>query len=233
MFKCRIANLVIEIHNRHEYSYLRCKNYVCDSALPSDVVITLTDDDVMREKTEEITNPQILEFSAIYRKLCHSLPYYDAFLIHGAAIAHGGVGYIFCANSGTGKTTHIEYWRKLFSDGVTVINGDKPIIRKKDGVLTVFGTPWCGKEGYNENTSAPVKNLCFIHRSKDNRTEKISTDEALLQIMPQLLLPDDEGELSRLFDLVDELINESGRYNVFCNMSVDAAKVAHSEMTKG
>ena len=233
MFKCKIAELVIEIHNKHEYSHLLCNRYICDSTLPTDVVITLTEEDIMREMTEEISNPQILEFSAIYRKICHELPLYDAFLIHGAAIAHDGVGYIFCANSGTGKTTHVEYWRKMFSDGVTVVNGDKPIIRKIDGVLTVFGTPWCGKEGYNENTSAPIKNLCFIHRSEENKTVKISTDEALLQIMPQLLLPDDEKELSKLFDLVNELINESGRYNIFCNMSVDAAKVAHSAMTKG
>ena len=86
MFKCKIAGLVTEIHNRHEYTQRKCADYVCDSALDSDIVIKLSDEEFERETALSSLSPERVEFLAIYRKLCAEISRFDAFLMHGAAI---------------------------------------------------------------------------------------------------------------------------------------------------
>ena len=48
--------------------------------------------------------------------------------MHGAVIEYEGNGYMFSADSGTGKTTHILLWRKFLGDKVKIVNGDKPFL---------------------------------------------------------------------------------------------------------
>ena len=42
-------------------------------------------------------------------------------------ISFDGQGIAFAAPSGTGKTTHIKLWQRLYGDRVEIINGDKPL----------------------------------------------------------------------------------------------------------
>ena len=233
MFKCRIAELIIEIHSTQPYVYEKCRDYICSDNEKSDMVITLTDEEIEKEGALTPTRREIKEFLAIYRKICSQLSRFDAFLIHGVAIDVAGDGYIFCAPSGTGKTTHMKYWSAIFGNDLTVINGDKPIIRLIDGAPVVYGTPWCGKEGLNKNTSSPLKNLCFIHRSESNETKKIDTDRAFTQLMSQIQLPDSPVEMLSLMELLEKLLVSCKKYDIFCNMSIDSAKTAYEVTSKG
>jgi hypothetical protein len=232
MFKCKIAGLVTEIYNRYEFTQKKCADYVCDSTLDSDIVITLSDEEFKQETERSNSRPESIEFLAIYRKLCAEISRFDAFLMHGAAIEVFGDGYIFCAPSGTGKTTHVRFWQQIFGDEVTVVNGDKPIIRFLDGVPHVFGTPWCGKENLNKNTSAPLENICFIHRSEENKVTSITTESALIQLMSQVLLPDSIEATLALSSMLDSLLSYCGKYDIYCNMSTDAAKLAYNTISK-
>ncbi len=233
MFKCRIAGLVVEFHNRYDFVHNSCRDYFCDENEKSDIILFLTEEEIKKEANEEETRLPILEYTAFYRKLCEKVIDFDGFLLHGAAIELDGDGYVFCAESGTGKTTHIGYWVKLFGDKVSVVNGDKPIIRCIEGNPIVYGTPWCGKEKLNKNTSVPLRNLCFIHRAKENSVEKISSDEALKQLMGQILLLDSPLAMMQFLGLVDILVTKCEKYNIYCNMSIDAARVAYDKINKG
>ena len=48
-----------------------------------------------------------LEELAVYRKIAEKMIDYDTILFHGSVIAVDGIGYLFTAKSGTGKSTHI------------------------------------------------------------------------------------------------------------------------------
>jgi serine kinase of HPr protein (carbohydrate metabolism regulator) len=61
------------------------------------------------------------------------MPYYDTFLFHGSAIAVDGVGYLFTAKSGTGKSTHARLWRELLGARAVMVNDDKPLLRVTEG----------------------------------------------------------------------------------------------------
>ena len=67
-----------------------------------------------------------LESLALHRLLAERLPDYDVLLMHGSALSMDGIGYLFTAPSGTGKSTHAALWRQVFGERVQMLNDDSP-----------------------------------------------------------------------------------------------------------
>ena len=213
-----------------------CQEFLCESAPKIDYEITLTQGDVdyelarSDEEEREYIKSVMLEGLALYRKICACALSNDAFLMHGAVIEYEGKGYLFTAQSGTGKTTHIRRWRKLFGkEKVTIVNGDKPIIRFIDGKVYAYGTPWRGKEGYGTTDRVELSAICFIERGEENSIKKISDIEALPRIFSQIMIHD-SADLGKQMDLVDSLLSSVPTYILKCNMDVEAARVAYEGM---
>lgn len=95
-------------------------------------------------------------------KVCAAVLDYDAAVFHAALISFDGQGVAFAAPSGTGKTTHIKLWQRLYGDRVEIINGDKPLFTLRSGRFFASGMPWCGKENWGCNKTVPLKAICFI-----------------------------------------------------------------------
>ena len=227
MFKCKIADFIIEIDNKYTYSENACRDYLYTGDEKSDLYISLSDAEIEAERIPDKNPPaSLMEFSGIYRKLNDFLLDNNSFVMHCALIAFDGKGTAFLALSGTGKSTHTALWKKLYGDRVVIVNGDKPIIRIIDGKIIAYGTPWSGKEGWQTNTSAELCNIAFIKRSKDNLVKKISTDEALPSLMQQLLIPNETDKMLAFLDIVNTLLSKCNLYNIYCNMNDDAAKTA-------
>ncbi len=179
---------------------------------------------------EGITDKNELIFLEVYRRICAYALAHDAFLMHCAVIEYEGRGYAFSAPSGTGKTTHIRLWKQVFgADRVTVVNGDKPILRLIDGVFYAYGTPWCGKEGYNTNTRVPLAALCFVTRGAENRIRPMTAEEAIPHLFSQIMVVD-SSDLARQMELADALLCSVPCYLLACNMSPAAAEVAYRGM---
>ena len=98
--------------------------------------------------------------------------------------------------------------------------------------LYVYGTPWCGKEGYNINTKAPLTSLCFISRAESNSITEISKSTAITRIFTQLLMPDNESQAEKFFDMVECIFDKVKFYSLKCNMDIEAAYVAYKGMNK-
>ena len=234
----KIADFNIEINSVYPNIHDFCADYLCKENTNVDFSITTTYDDIKFELDNGRKNgatgvctKTYLEELAVYRKICSSVLQYDAFLMHGALIEHDGKGYLFTAKSGTGKTTHINLWKELFGDDkVTIVNGDKPIIRFIDGKAYAYGTPWCGKEGYNVNTRVELCAIIFLERAVDNSILKISSDVALPRILSQIMLTDSPN-LGKQLELIDRLFSSVNTYLLKCNMDIEAARVAYAGMS--
>ena len=74
----------------------------------------------------------------------------EGMMLHASAVDYRGRAVCFSAPPGTGKSTHTERWARLF--GASILNDDKPALRRIDGVWRVYGTPWSGKRS-EEHTS--------------------------------------------------------------------------------
>ncbi len=235
MFYIRIADINICIDNKYKYVRNLCRDYTIEPVEAPDMTVEISEEEINKEITaaDIEVSPAYAEGVCVYRKICKQLPEkFNCYLFHSAVIEYEGKGYAFAARSGTGKSTHIALWQKRFGESVRIINGDKPILRFIDDKLYAYGTPWCGKEGFNTNASAPLKAICFLERAEKNSIRKISADEALLRFFHQILSPSDIASVDSLIPLLDRTLREIPCYLLGCNISEEAAEVAYNEMSK-
>lgn len=233
MLYIKIADLKIKIENRYKYLRWLCRDYMIEECEDVDLCISVTEKEIDDEiaVAEAEVSRGYAEGVCAYRNICYQLPTkFNSYLLHSALIEYEGRGYAFAAKSGTGKSTHIALWQKVFGDKVRIINGDKPIVRYLDGEFLAYGTPWCGKEGFAVNDSVPLKALCFIERSPTNSIERIPASDAVLRVFHQVLTPRDAASVDALFPLLDKTLTQVPCYLLKCNMDPEAAAVAYNGM---
>ena len=222
MFQIEAAGLVIRIDNRYEDVQNLCHDYITGRDRKADICVSVSEEE-MREEMEKAPEcfygKGYAESVVAYEKISNTLPAFDAFVMHSSVVEVNGEAYAFAAESGTGKSTHTRYWKAVLGDRLTVINGDKPILRfinaellrrgdpstalsshrlfrmtslsdvKPGEVLMAYGTPWCGKENWNTNICAPLKALCFLERGEKNEIFQINALEYLGELMGHFHLP--------------------------------------------
>lgn len=118
----------------------------------------------------------------------------------------------------------------MLKDRVQIINGDKPLLREKDGVITVYGNPWNGKEEYGSNISAPLGGIFILKRSTENRTAVVPPFEALKGLLAQTMRPTDKENAARLIDFLNKIVNTIPVYTLECTISDKAVQAALAEI---
>ena len=118
--KYKIADKVVEVTSIYAEVHEYCTDYQTDENVDYSVTTTQADIDFEREKSareDEIEGIPTRQFSdsyleelAVYRKIAEQMIDFDTVLFHGSVIAVDGVGYLFTAKSGTGKSTHTRLW---------------------------------------------------------------------------------------------------------------------------
>lgn len=278
MFCVQIAEVLVAIENRYAFTERLCADYIVD-ALPDECSfsVSATPEEIAAENSDEGTfSPAYCESLALYRKICTRMLDYDAFLLHAAVVSHAGRGFAFAAKSGTGKSTHVVQWMHALGDDVTVVNGDKPILRWRSGEadeakgacapsetpggesaetpdrtpsgegacactpsaaspdgeavapsfdqlageFIAYGTPYCGKESWGQNTSVPLHAVCFIERCEPGEPDRLSRleddGEIVTRIMNQILMPNDPVLAARQLGLLDRLVSSVPFYVLRC-----------------
>lgn len=233
MFQMRMADLVMEIHHRYAYIEKQCKAWRCpDSDKQPDMIIKVTDDEIRREQEESsfVASPEYCESICIYRAISGKLTAFSAFVMHGAVLELDGEAYVFAAKSGVGKTTHTKLWIEYFRGRASYINGDKPVMRWRDGNLYAYGTPWMGKENYGRPGCAPVKAVCFLERAQKNRIRRADDREIVDRLFHQVLLPRTAGDLDAFMEMMDCMVRRLPFYVLECNISREAVETAYETM---
>lgn len=228
MFTIKIADFNICIANNYPYIEQQCKNYITNS---KDYIfkVSATKEDLQAEANNSDFEcyDGYLESIAIYRKICQKLPEYNAFLLHSSVIKVAGNAFALCGKSRTGKSTHTRLLQQLLKDKLTIINGDKPIIRYINGKFFAYGTPWSGKEKWNTNDNAPLKAIFLLQQYKTNSVEKITPQQAVKPIMSQVLLPKKEKGVIKILEMLDKMLNDIDIYILKCNISNEAALTSY------
>lgn len=261
MFCVKIAEVLVAVENRYAFTERLCVDYIANvSPDECDFSVSATPEEIAAENSDGGTfSPAYCESLALYRKICTRMLDYDAFLLHAAVVSYGGRGFAFAAKSGTGKSTHVAQWMRALGDDVTVVNGDKPILRwrsgedagklgetpggegapvctpsaaspggedapaaceQPSGEFIAYGTPYCGKENWEQNTSVPLRAVCFIERCEPGESDCLSRldddGEIVARIMNQILMPKDPVLAARQLDLLDRLVSSVPFYVLRC-----------------
>ena len=234
MFYLKIADLVIRIENRYDYSEIFCRGFQIYGVKAEDcsLHIAVSDQEIETQmqlavkRGRRIYPAWYYENIAIQRRLCQELLRYDALFVHSALLCVDGAGYALCAGVHGGKSTQAAIWLKLFGSRAVCINGDKPVYRLSGKTLTGYGTPWMGKEASGTNQSVPVKAFFFLKKGTENRAKRLNGPEILSRLFYHLELPADENHVREMEQLLISLLPAVSFFELECTKSPEAARIA-------
>ena len=159
----------------------------CRSPLYGDVPYKLANVD--REFTRALVQVRLLD-----GRVPDALEYpLDELLVNAVVGRTGGVevhacgvidvdgnGYLFAGNSGDGKTTTARLW---LAEGATCVSDDRVILRERDGVWWMYGTPWHGEAEIVSSASAPLRHVFTIDRSvRRNESSPLSRSSTVARL---------------------------------------------------
>jgi len=226
----RVCDTCFEIESEYEISGLG--SYESN---PEDfaqkIVVTREDIEAEKNTSGNVASDRFYASSAVLRKVARYCLENHRMLIHGVCIEFKNQGVLFCAPSGTGKSTHASLWEKY--EGTKIVNGDKPILQFCEDKILAYGTPWCGKEGQNINKSVPLKAIVFIKQSTQNKIKRISGADAFVGLYGQCNMNGiSKEENSRIIENIRRLMAQIPVFELSCDISRDAFLCCKKEIER-
>ena len=171
--------------------------------------ITLTQD---RSPTAGVAAFESLTF-LIYYAFLHR----QVLTFHGALVESGGKGFLLCADSGTGKTTHARLWRD--HKNALVLNGDRATCYRLQDRWFGFGTPWCGTSGEYLNRRVPLQAIVLLKRGAENRVSPANG----IALLPHAVYPAwDQTAAEMMLSLLDRFLESVPVLQLECTPDVSA-----------
>lgn len=147
--------------------------------------------------------------------------------VHSASIIYKNKAWLFSAQSGVGKSTHVNLWRKNqfeFDD----LNGDNVLIYNDEkGEPMAAGIPWSGTSGISRNITIPLGGIFFLKRGEVNKISCMKKYEAIVNMTARCLGPNWSSEnINEKLEVAKKTIPKIHSYSLECNMELDAAKIS-------
>ena len=225
-FKIKLVRYVFEINAFNMTTKRYCKDYLVDDDVKADYLITLTEDDLKAETAYQSDGKVYVneEISALYRKIADIFVMEDILVMHGSSFKVDNNAFVVTARSGVGKSTHVNLLKEYLKDRFTYINDDKPLLKIKGDKLTLYSSPWNGKERRGNNTSAPLRSIIFLNRGITNTYKKLSNSgEVYFKLLSQIYLPTDKAKREKALILIDILLKSVSFYEINVNTDISSA----------
>lgn len=146
---------------------------------------------------------------------------FNALVLHSSHINVAGKGLVFSAPSQTGKSTQAELWRQ-YADA-SILNGDRSVLRKNNGLWYVYGCPMCGTSNIHLQGKEPLSNIVMLAQAKDNQVRKIGGMEAFRLIYPQITIPKwDSVQVTQAMELLTDLLCSVPIWHYSCTKDPEA-----------
>lgn len=194
-----VAGIVFEVNVRYQSTILFAEGFIV-SGKPVDFFIDIHYSDLeyewrmMQLYNKDLKIPDklklttVFERQIIYHKILEKIWLHSSVLMHGAVVSDNSSAYMFAGPGGVGKTTRGKLFIELHPE-FFFLNGDKPLVRVEKDRLIALGSPWKGKEGFGENSEAPLKAVFLLERAEKTVVNEISFVEAYDFLLKQLYLP--------------------------------------------
>lgn len=236
----RFAGVAVRIDSLYKDVHELCRGYMCNREAELVICTSRVDIELERIRSHDacyadgrVWRPSDghLESVAVCRKIAEAMPARDTLLVHGSCVAVDGAAYLFCAPSGTGKSTHARLWRELLGSRALMVNDDKPLVRLTQGGAIAYGTPWDGKHRLSTNVAVALRAICLLERDARNHIARITAGEAYARLLESVYRPMDPTALALTLDLVDRLVGAVDLWRLGCNMDLDAARTSFAAMS--
>ena len=232
-FNIKITGISLTINAFNESTKRYCVAFLTDEE--PDYTITMTEEDLKNERTNSSDGKVYVneEISALYRKIADLLVEDNIIVFHSSAVSVDGNGFLITARSGVGKSTHSKLLEQYVGNSFKYINDDKPMLKVTDEGITVYSTPWNGKERRGNNISAPLRAVIFLNRGETNTYRKIENKEEIyIKMLSQIYLPKEKSKREKALKIADTLLKNTNFYEINVNQDLDAAKMTYERIMK-
>jgi hypothetical protein len=132
-------------------------------------------------------------------------------LIHACGIDDDGRGYLFPGSSSHGKTTMATLWQ----DKALVLNDERIIIRKQEGHLCIYGTPWHGEYESVSPHGVPIEKIFFLSHAKENSVRYLKGTAAASKILSHCSIPYwNSAGMNFIVDFCSQVVSEIPCYEL-------------------
>lgn len=224
---CRISDLLVEVPDAGGMAP-RCRDYLWNEADGADIIIRT---DLLRPETMPDTPEELMVYLQTGFYFYTQLLNFDGMMLHASAVELDGKAYLFSGNCGAGKSTHTRLWQEVFGKRAQIFNDDKPALRLLDGQWFAYGTPWCGKDGINQNRRIPLAGICFLKKAQQNKIRRLPVQDAVVKIIGQTMNRFNKKEtLEKMLALVDALVSKVPVYEMENRPEPEAAWLSYHTM---
>ncbi|MGM9601753.1 MAG: hypothetical protein ACI3W5_09290 [Faecousia sp.] len=129
------------------------------------------------------TIPNVLRMLPMRALLLH----FGVLCLHASQVAWQGMGIVFSAASGTGKTTQANLWHQYI--GAEVICNDRTLLRRVEGRWQTYGYPFDGSQPVRSGGSLPLGCIALPRRNGDiPAAVRLRPGKALPLLMENLVM---------------------------------------------
>ena len=159
------------------------------------------------------------------------LLHFDALIAHASLVEWEGRGILFCAPSGTGKSTQAQLWQQYM--GSRTLNGDRAGICCRQGRWEAWGLPYAGTSGIYCNRSVPVSMVVLLRQGSQNVITSPGPVDAFKQLFPQMNARRwDADFMEHMTALLSSLVGQVPICQLECKPDVEAVELLHRVLIK-
>ena len=150
-------------------------------------------------------------------------------IFHAACVNTSMGGILFSGPSGIGKSTQADLWCR-FANG-RLLNGDRPILAKREDGWNAYGSPYAGSSECYVNEKKRIKAIVLLKQAETCSIQKKNTLEAFREIYAQMTVNNwDKKAVSKVSNLVMDLITEIPVYELACTPDIEAVKMLQNTL---
>lgn len=155
----------------------------------------------------------------------------NKFCIHSASMIYRDRVWLFSAQSGVGKSTHVNLWKKNL--GVQIFNGDQNLVTEKDGELFVSGIPWCGTSETFMTGEYPLGGIILLKQAPTDYVEELDAENKISGPLHRFVSPMWKKEMIDMnLSFAEKLAEKAFICRLNCTMNDSAMTVMREAIDK-
>lgn len=148
----------------------------------------------------------------------------DRPVLHASYVFWQDKAVLFTAPSQTGKTTQASLWQQ--HAGARIVNGDRVLLGKRNGVWFAHGYPHCGSSDICLNQSAPICAVVVLEQGRENRVVPMTAGEKIRSLTAGFALYHWlEQDIEKALSLATSIAQNTNVVRLICRPDADAVRV--------